>query len=163
MISHHNVISNVVQIKTFEQPTRDARSKEDQTEISLGLLPLSHIYGLVVIAQASSYRGDGCIILPKFELQSFLNAIQTQKIRTLYLVSNLGVRLCLYTHTNCYAGSSDHHPDGKKQSSLFKIRSQQCQVNLHWSGTPGRRDSRRTAEAVPILEDPTGLWYVPFH
>ncbi|KAH8757855.1 hypothetical protein F5882DRAFT_453918 [Hyaloscypha sp. PMI_1271] len=86
MISHHNVISNVLQIKTFEQPMRGARPPETKTEVALALLPLSHIYGLVVIAQASSYRGDACIILPKFELQSYLNAIQTHKIQTLYLV-----------------------------------------------------------------------------
>ena len=89
MISHHNVISNVIQIGAYEKPTRDRRPPSERTEVGLGLLPLSHIYGLVVIAQASTYRGDGVIILPKFELQSFLNAIQTYKIRTLYLVSHL--------------------------------------------------------------------------
>lgn len=87
MISHRNVIANVIQIGAFEKPARDARPEKERTEVGLGLLPLSHIYGLVVIAQASTYRGDGVIILPKFELQSFLNAIQTQKIETLYLVS----------------------------------------------------------------------------
>jgi len=82
------VISNVLQIATSEKPGRDKRPKEEQTEVALGLLPLSHIYGLVVIAQASTWRGDEVIILPKFELQSYLNAIQRFKIRTLYLVSN---------------------------------------------------------------------------
>lgn len=85
MISHQNVISNVMQIATFETPTRSKRSG-DPTEVALGLLPLSHIYGLVVIAQASTYRGDGVIILPKFELDSYLHAIQKYKIQTLYLV-----------------------------------------------------------------------------
>jgi acyl-CoA synthetase (AMP-forming)/AMP-acid ligase II len=87
MISHRNVISNVIQISTFEKRTRDAR-KGNTTEVGLGLLPLSHIYGLVVIAQATTYRGDGVIILPKFELQSYLGTIQTYKIQTLYLVNN---------------------------------------------------------------------------
>jgi acyl-CoA synthetase (AMP-forming)/AMP-acid ligase II len=95
MISHRNVISNVLQIATYEKPVRDRRSKNggDPTEVGLGLLPLSHIYGLVVIAQASTYRGDGVIILPKFELPTFLQAIQTHKINTLYLV-------CLSTSCN---------------------------------------------------------------
>jgi len=86
MISHHNVIANVLQIRALEKPSRDSR-KGNSTEVALGLLPLSHIYGLVVIAQASTYRGDGVIILPKFDLQSYLRAIQTYKIQTLYLVS----------------------------------------------------------------------------
>jgi acyl-CoA synthetase (AMP-forming)/AMP-acid ligase II len=86
MISHRNVIANVMQISAFEKPARATR-QDDSTEVVLGLLPLSHIYGLVVIAQASTYRGDGVIILPKFELQSYLNGIQNYKIMTLYLVS----------------------------------------------------------------------------
>ncbi|KAJ5034990.1 uncharacterized protein L3040_008255 [Drepanopeziza brunnea f. sp. 'multigermtubi'] len=93
MISHKNVISNVIQIGLAEKPARDARPENEKTEVVLGLLPLSHIYGLVVIAQASTYRGDGVIILPKFELQSFLKAIQIHKIRTLYLVPPIIIQL----------------------------------------------------------------------
>lgn len=93
MISHHNVISNVIQIEAFERTIRDGRRHrgEETTEVTLGLLPLSHIYGLVVVAQASTYRGDQVIILPKFEMQSYLQAIQTYKIQTLYLVSSAHV------------------------------------------------------------------------
>lgn len=123
MISHHNVISNVLQIKTFESPCRDARPPEEKTEVALGLLPLSHIYGLVVIASANSYRGDEVIVLPKFELQSFLNAIQTRKIRTLYLVIYLSL-IFLVDFTNFLSGSADHHPNGEKLSGMLKIRSQ---------------------------------------
>ncbi|KAK6580225.1 hypothetical protein PZA11_007247 [Diplocarpon coronariae] len=94
MISHYNVIANVLQIETYERPTRDKRAEDDKTDVTLGLLPLSHIYGLVVIAQASTYRGDGVIILPKFELQSFLHAIQTYKIQTLCLVPPIIIQLC---------------------------------------------------------------------
>ena len=86
MISHRNVISNVLQIGTYEAPVRGKRPVKDRTEVALALLPLSHIYGLVVIAQASTYRGDEGIILPKFELDSYLKAIQRFKINTLYLV-----------------------------------------------------------------------------
>jgi acyl-CoA synthetase (AMP-forming)/AMP-acid ligase II len=88
MISHQNVIANVMQIAAMEKPQRVKRPGNG-SEIGLGLLPLSHIYGLVVIAQGSTYRGDGVIILPKFELATFLNSISTYKIETLYLVSSL--------------------------------------------------------------------------
>jgi acyl-CoA synthetase (AMP-forming)/AMP-acid ligase II len=47
---------------------------------------MSHIYSLVVITHVAPYLGDGCIILPKFEMQLYLNAIQKFKINTLYLV-----------------------------------------------------------------------------
>jgi acyl-CoA synthetase (AMP-forming)/AMP-acid ligase II len=86
MISHVNVIANVLQIATYEKPVRDKWPAARLSEVSLGLLPLSHIYGLVVIAQTGTYRGDEVIILPKFELQSYLSAIQKYKIETLYVV-----------------------------------------------------------------------------
>jgi acyl-CoA synthetase (AMP-forming)/AMP-acid ligase II len=85
MISHQNVITNVLQLRGFEKSERD--TWDEKNEVALGLLPLSHIYGLVVIAQGTTYRGDGVIILPKFELQSYLQTVQNHKINTLYLVS----------------------------------------------------------------------------
>jgi len=86
MISHRNVISNVLQLTAYEAPVRRKRPAKDRTEVSLALLPLSHIYGLVVIAHTGTYRGDEGIILPKFELSSYWNAIQQFKINTLFLV-----------------------------------------------------------------------------
>ena len=91
MISHRNVIANVLQISAFEKPDRDSRreagSKYSVTEVALGLLPQSHIYSLVVICHATTYRGDQVINLPKFEIQTFLSSIQRFKINTLPLVS----------------------------------------------------------------------------
>ncbi|TAQ86621.1 hypothetical protein B7494_g5056 [Chlorociboria aeruginascens] len=91
MISHRNVISNIMQISAHEKNKRDTRT--EFTEVCLGLLPLSHIYGLVVVAQASTYRGDGIIILPKFEFKSYLNTIQKYKIQTLYLVPPIIIQM----------------------------------------------------------------------
>jgi ribosome assembly protein SQT1 len=47
---------------------------------------MSHIYGLVVICHASIFRGDGVVVLPKFEFKQCLQAVQDYKINTLYLV-----------------------------------------------------------------------------
>ena len=54
--------------------------------LHLGLLPFSHIYGLVVIAHASLYHGDSVVVLPKFEMASCLITIQDYKLSNLYLV-----------------------------------------------------------------------------
>ena len=89
MISHRNVIANTLQAHTHELPYRDRMSKPGgprYTEKCLGLLPMSHIYGLVVVCHLSLYRGDGVVVLPKFEMKSFLEAIQNQRIANLYLV-----------------------------------------------------------------------------
>lgn len=90
MISHRNVIANTLQISAFENDYREqmkASTGQLFTDVSLGLLPQSHIYALVVICHAGPYRGDQIIILPKFELKSYLNSIQKFKISSLFLVS----------------------------------------------------------------------------
>lgn len=86
------MLTNAVQIAGFEKPFRDTMvnnlpNKSVYTENVLGLLPMSHIYGLVVICHSTIYRGDGVIVLPKFEFASTLQAIQDYRIQSLFLVS----------------------------------------------------------------------------
>lgn len=84
MISHYNVIANILQSATYGSVWRE---KTKKTEVTLGLLPFSHIYGLVVIASLRTYQGDGVIVLPKFDLKTYLKAIETYKINILTIVS----------------------------------------------------------------------------
>lgn len=111
MISHRNVIANVVQMWTYESLHRkslvDPRNQSDYTETVLGLLPLSHIYGLIVIAHLAVYRGDGAIILPKFEFKTFLESIQKFKIEMLYLVGYTPVQQ--YCRLADVGKGSSHH------------------------------------------------------
>ncbi|KAI9715074.1 MAG: hypothetical protein M1812_006192 [Candelaria pacifica] len=90
MISHRNVIANILQIATFEKPYRDSlkdiTAQAENTEVALGLLPQNHIYSLVVVCHATAYRGDGVINLPKFDLRQYLETIQRFRINTLYIV-----------------------------------------------------------------------------
>ncbi|KAJ5089220.1 Acyl-CoA ligase inpC [Penicillium argentinense] len=103
-ISHRNVIANTLQIKAFEQSYRQSQKPRDgrpaYSEISLGLLPQSHIYALVVICHAGAYRGDQTIVLPKFELNSYLAAIQNFKITGLFLVPPIIINM-LRSHETC--------------------------------------------------------------
>ncbi|EPE02747.1 4-coumarate- ligase 1 [Ophiostoma piceae UAMH 11346] len=91
MISHRNVITNILQITTYESVGRKQHGVDIQTEI--GLLPFSHIYGLVVIAHAGTFRGDEVIVIPKFELETFLGAIQKYRIEQLRIVPPIVIRL----------------------------------------------------------------------
>src|SRR5690349_8340645 len=89
MISHRNVIANVLQVTAFDSHYRQTLEKQNgkrYLENALGLLPMSHIYSLVVICHCGSYRGDGTVILPKFDMNLYLSAIQNYKINTLYIV-----------------------------------------------------------------------------
>jgi len=96
MISHRNVIANTLQTHTHEIESRKKMNKPGEpeyTEKCLGLLPMSHIYGLVVVCHVSLYRGDGVVVLPKFEMKTFLEAIQNFKIANLYLVPPIIIML----------------------------------------------------------------------
>jgi acyl-CoA synthetase (AMP-forming)/AMP-acid ligase II len=97
MISHRNVIANTMQIKAYENPWRKSMKsitdQSDYTDVALGLLPQNHIYSLVVICHATTYRGDQVIILPKFEIAWYLESIARFKINSLYLVSICNVEV----------------------------------------------------------------------
>jgi acyl-CoA synthetase (AMP-forming)/AMP-acid ligase II len=84
MISHRNVIANVMQYVGHESVARKKLGVD--TQVKLGLLPFSHIYGLVLIANGAPWRGDGVIVLPKFDLTQYLQAIEKFKINHLLVV-----------------------------------------------------------------------------
>ena len=96
MISHRNVIANTLQLVTHEKKYRETQVEPgnyEYQETCLGLLPFSHIYGLVVICHLTIYRGDQVIVLPKFEMKSYLESIQKYEIQTLYLVPPIIIQM----------------------------------------------------------------------
>lgn len=80
-----------MQYRLYESVARNKFGVE--TQVELGLLPFSHIYGLQVIAHGGTWRGDEVIVLPKFELPTFLQAIEKFKINNLIVVPPIIVRM----------------------------------------------------------------------
>ncbi|KAF5705499.1 phenylacetyl ligase [Fusarium mundagurra] len=89
MISHHNIISNVAANVAFEAHGRKLAGVE--THVGLGILPFSHIYGLVIISHVQPWRGDEIIVLPKFNLGHMLGAVQKFRINHLSLVMAINI------------------------------------------------------------------------
>lgn len=91
MISHYNIIANIIQMTLLQ----DTGRKKDNviTENVLGILPLSHIYGLTVVSHVSQFRGDQLVILPKFELDLLLRTIQNYKLNFLPVVPPMLIQL----------------------------------------------------------------------
>lgn len=87
MISHFNVIANVI------QDLEHNGGMKKEKEVVLGLLPWFHIYGLVVILSTHFYRGNTLVAIPKFELQTFLDYVTKYRITSLFLVPPIVVRL----------------------------------------------------------------------
>lgn len=53
---------------------------EDLGDYSLGLMPFYHIYGIMLM-HLSMYQGTAKVILPRFEPETFLNALSTYKVK----------------------------------------------------------------------------------
>lgn len=103
MISHRNCIANMMQVRWHEEPGRRAHGIETQAQ--MGLLPMSHIYGLVFISLAAMYRGDETFVLPKFELPTLLKCVQQNKVNFMHLVSlpqqRISIHVILGPATDC--------------------------------------------------------------
>jgi len=90
MISHYNVIANIVQHTTCELVGRAAIGVG--TQVLLAPLSLSHIYALIVVAHVAVWCGDEYIILPKYGLRWVLDAVQHFKVRQILAVSHSAKR-----------------------------------------------------------------------
>jgi long-subunit acyl-CoA synthetase (AMP-forming) len=80
-ISHKNVIANAMQYKTYE-----SQWHKNEPEFCLGLLPQSHSFGLIIVCHGNIYRGDGVVVMPRFDVQEMLEAIDRFRLARLYLV-----------------------------------------------------------------------------
>ncbi|KAF5618013.1 putative phenylacetyl ligase [Fusarium sp. NRRL 25303] len=98
MISHRNIIANVLQLTTYESVSRQKDGIE--TQACLGALPFSHIYGLLIISFASTFRGDEVVVLPEFDLEKALVAVQTYKIAHMFVVPPIIIRI-IHNKTLC--------------------------------------------------------------
>lgn len=97
MVSHLNVIANILQVATIDTVGRKQLGVKTQTNV--GVLPFSHIYGLTLVALLSHYRGDQVVVLPKFEPATFLNAIQRFKIEQLSVVPPMLIHIIMNRET----------------------------------------------------------------
>lgn len=117
MIAHRNVIANIMQIRWHEEVGRKAKGIETHTQI--GLLPLSHIYGLVAVANAGIYRGDGVIVLPRFELKTLLECIQKYKINMMHIVRKKGLSHSYLLPFSLYAAKNKTPFKSEKEAKIW--------------------------------------------
>ena len=81
MLTHENLISNMVLSCEMNEIRESDRM--------IGVLPFFHIYGMVLILNLAVYRGIPLVTMPRFDLEQFLDIIQTYKITNLNLVPPL--------------------------------------------------------------------------
>ena len=78
MLTHHNLVSNVVQSEAAHSTTEE--------DVIIGVLPFFHIYGMTVIMNIALHRGATVVTMPRFDLGDFLKILQDHKVTRAYLV-----------------------------------------------------------------------------
>ncbi|KAF4344793.1 phenylacetyl ligase [Fusarium beomiforme] len=91
MLSHYNIISGIIQTCTFDSVSR--KLDDVDTQVMLGVLPFSHVFGLMLITHLGTYRGDEIIVMPRFEFEPFLAAVSRFKIQQLPIVPPIVIQM----------------------------------------------------------------------
>ena len=77
-LTHYNLAANVYQLSN-----RELISSADTI---IGILPFFHIYGLQIFFNYSLYCGATLVVMPQFDLETFLRLVQKYKITRAHLV-----------------------------------------------------------------------------
>lgn len=78
MLTHRNLVANICQMEGL--------CYFFETDTLICVLPLFHIYGLVVVLNMGLYTGATIVTMPRFELESFLKAAQDYDVSLAHIV-----------------------------------------------------------------------------
>src|SRR3989440_1522035 len=85
MLTHYNLVANMCQMNGLDYFHRD--------DILLCVLPLFHIYGLVVVLNMGLHLGTTIVIMPRFDLEQFLELIQKYRVTLSHIVPPIVLKL----------------------------------------------------------------------
>lgn len=101
MLTHRQIATNLAQL----QPAITA-GPGDRV---LAVLPFFHIYGLTALMNAPLRHGATVVVLPRFDLEQFLAAIQNHRITALYVAPPIVLALAKHPLVAEYDLSSLEH------------------------------------------------------
>ncbi|KAF9413579.1 hypothetical protein BGZ76_005003, partial [Entomortierella beljakovae] len=104
MLTHRSITANLAQIMSY-----DAEVIKEKDLVILGFLPLYHIYGLINCLHMSLITGAETIIMPKFDLPTFLQIIQKYKVSNTFIVPPVALALAKHPIVLKYDLSSLRH------------------------------------------------------
>jgi acyl-CoA synthetase (AMP-forming)/AMP-acid ligase II len=85
MLTHYNLVANMRQMDGLDYFTRD--------DTLLCVLPLFHIYGLVVVLNMGLHMGATIVMMPRFDLEEFLSLIQKYRVTLSHIVPPIVLQL----------------------------------------------------------------------
>jgi acyl-CoA synthetase (AMP-forming)/AMP-acid ligase II len=98
MLTHRNLVAMQLLMGPVEGTTEE--------DVTAACLPFFHIYGFSVILALGLYRGATLVVFPRFEMESFLAAVERYRITRLPLVPPLLLRLAREPRVAAYDTSS---------------------------------------------------------
>ena len=94
MLTHHNLVANVVQTDRVERLT--------EKEVMIGILPFYHIYGMVCLMSGALRVGATIVTMPRFDLEQFLSLIEKHKVTMGYIVPPIVLALAKHPAVENY-------------------------------------------------------------
>ncbi|HLL15467.1 MAG TPA: AMP-binding protein [Pyrinomonadaceae bacterium] len=94
MLTHRNLVANTLQVQACEL------IKESDTLVCV--LPLFHIYGMVVIMNVGLYEGARIVVMPRFELETFLGVLQDYGVTLAHIVPPIMLALAQHPSVDNY-------------------------------------------------------------
>ena len=85
MLTHYNLVANMRQMDGLDYFHRD--------DMLLCVLPLFHIYGLVVVLNMGLHLGATIVMMPRFDLEQFLSLIQKYRVTLSHIVPPIVLKL----------------------------------------------------------------------
>jgi acyl-CoA synthetase (AMP-forming)/AMP-acid ligase II len=85
MLTHYNLVANISQMKGLDYFTDD--------DTLIAVLPLFHIYGLMVVLNSGLHAGATIVTMPRFELESFLKAVSDHGVTLAHIVPPIVIAL----------------------------------------------------------------------
>ena len=94
MLTHHNLVANLRQMEGL--------CYFYETDTLICVLPLFHIYGLVVVLNMGLYSGATVVMMPRFDLEGFLQAVQDYNVSMAHLVPPIVLALAKHPVVDNY-------------------------------------------------------------
>ncbi|MFI1419622.1 4-coumarate--CoA ligase family protein [Streptomyces sp. NPDC020731] len=101
MLTHRQIATNLAQLQPLITVGPGDRI--------LAVLPFFHIYGLTALMNAPLRQGATVVVLPRFDLETFLAAIQNHRITGLYVAPPIVLALAKHPLVDRYDLSSLKH------------------------------------------------------
>src|SRR5206468_12562282 len=80
MLTHRNLVANLCQCNGMQN--WEGFGEQD---VIMAVLPFFHIYGMVVIMMLGLAGGGTILVMPRFDMQEFLGAVQKHRVTVLPL------------------------------------------------------------------------------